>query len=96
MSVTQETDPSQGPRNDTPWWFLDRGADIRGLDYGILYSYYIGRLEDAEIFDHYAVDFSMEPGRQRGGTSSVEATKKRRERLVKAGNALYGEHPANI
>lgn len=63
-----------------------------GLDYQILYWYYRLRHEDSEIFERFEDEFREEKGKQRI-TSSAEAVKKRRERLVKAGNAIFPPQP---
>jgi hypothetical protein len=58
-----------------------------GLDYTILTDYYLYRMEDKTIFEEHRTQFSRERGRQRNSkTSSPEAVKMRRIRLVEKGN----------
>ena len=52
--------------------------------------------QDADIFTCYKEWFAKENGRQRR-TSSAGAVKKRRQRLVKAGNVIFGvEQPKTV
>jgi hypothetical protein len=60
-----------------------------GLDFNILYEFYIGGREDMEIFDTHVEEFKRETGKQRI-TSSISAVTKRRQRLVEKGNAIFG------
>ena len=62
-----------------------------GLDYQILYEFYMLRREDQEIFAKYEQEFKDEKAQKKRQriTSSAGAVKKRRETLVKALNVLY-------
>jgi hypothetical protein len=64
--------------------------DAAGLDFCILYEFYIGSREDVEIFDNHVKEFKREVGRQRI-TSSASAVTKRRQRLVERGNTIFGK-----
>lgn len=87
------------PRKDAPRWVVDEQkfnkfvvsqGDSAALDRAILYDYYMIGSTDEEVFTAYKAFFTKEEGRQRR-TSSVGAVKKRRQRLVDAGNAFYAE-----
>jgi hypothetical protein len=70
-----------------------KGRELRqaaGLDFNILYEFYFSGREDYEIFDMHEEEFKREKGRQRI-TSSIDAVKKRRQRLVETGNAMFGK-----
>jgi hypothetical protein len=86
-------------RKDAPRWVIDEQkfnkfivsqGDSAALDRGILYDYYMIGSTDEDVFTAYKAFFAKEEGRQRR-TSSVGAVKKRRQRLVEAGNAFYAE-----
>ena len=64
--------------------------DAAGLDFNILYEFYIGGREDYEIFDTHVEEFKREAGRQRI-TSSVAAVTKRRQRSVEKGSQMFGK-----
>lgn len=90
-------------RKDAPWWIVDEQkfndfiisqGKSKALDRAILYDYYMLGSQDEVIFSTYKAFFAKETGRQRRtGTSSAGAVKKRRQRLVKAGNAFHGAEP---
>jgi len=63
--------------------------DAAGLDFCILYEFYIGGREDVEIFDTHVEEFKREVRRQRI-TSSASAVTKRRQRLIERGNKMFG------
>jgi hypothetical protein len=70
-----------------------KGRELRraaGLDFNVLYEFYFSSHEDCEIFDRHEEEFKREKGRQRI-TSSIDALKKRRQRLVETGNAMFGK-----
>lgn len=65
------------------------------LDQIILREFYLLGSEDQDIFTDYGDEFAREQARQRR-TQSVAAVKKRRQRLVHQGNAIYGETKPNV
>lgn len=65
------------------------------LDYAILTDYYRYRLTDAAIFHQYKASLRLEAMGKGRWTSSPNAVKNRRFRLVREGNALFGDR-ANI
>lgn len=74
-----------------------QGAELRNalrdnLDYQMVYFYYFLRWEDPQIFERFDQAFKDEKGRQRV-TSSPDAVKMRRRRLINAGYVLYGLMP---
>jgi hypothetical protein len=92
------------PRRNTPWWFpskyrllvLNRSKYVHAtvcLDAAILWHYYIENRSDAEIFQDLKDQLRTEIlGRSRW-TSSINALKNRRLRLVSEGDALFGPDP---
>jgi hypothetical protein len=62
------------------------------LDHAILVEYYLLYTPDEEILDKYRFCLQSEAAGKKRWTSSVNALKNRRLRLVKEGNAMFGEN----
>jgi hypothetical protein len=61
------------------------------VDYVILVEYYLRYTTDEEIFEKYNSHLQAEAEGKRRWTSSVNALKNRRLRLVKEGDAMFGK-----
>jgi hypothetical protein len=96
------------PRVSTPHWIRDRSLfkqfmdgldeETRKLDIVILAEFYINRRTDPEIFALYEEEHRLKfeygnPPRKTRWTSTVNALKNRRTRLIDKGDALFGPSP---
>jgi hypothetical protein len=104
FTVGKMRESDTAARRKTPWWFRDQAAlkefikhigsgrprNSVALDYVILEDYFLLRLSDEDIFLRYRTELQQATAGKRW-TSSVNALKNRRIRLIQRGEELFGK-----
>jgi|HubBroStandDraft_2_1064218.scaffolds.fasta_scaffold18922_2 hypothetical protein len=87
----------KGWRRESPWWLLNEKAlaklNLSEHDSDILRYFYLSHMSDDDIYEEMRMVFEiLEPGENTSRhTSSGNAVKKRRLKLVKDGNQILGK-----